>query len=42
MREHIKPAVLAILVWTVLMGGVYTLLVTGIARRPSRARPTAA
>jgi K+-transporting ATPase ATPase C chain len=32
MREHIKPAVLAILVWTVLMGGVYTLLVTGIAQ----------
>jgi K+-transporting ATPase ATPase C chain len=32
MKEHIRPAVLAILVWTVLMGGLYTLLVTGIAQ----------
>jgi K+-transporting ATPase ATPase C chain len=31
-REHIKPALLAILVWTVLMGALYTLLVTGIAQ----------
>lgn len=32
MKEHIRPAVVGILLWTVLLGGVYTAAVTGIAQ----------
>lgn len=32
MKEHVKPAVVAVLLWTVLLGGGYTAAVTGIAQ----------
>ena len=32
MKQHIRPAVVGMVLWTILLGGVYTAVVTGIAQ----------
>jgi len=40
--KDIKPAILMLIVFTIICGGIYPAVVTGIAQAVSRSRPMAA